>query len=232
MDRRDNTPTENAYLKDLQQQDAYDYTKDFVKTEDGKVYRVPYKTVKEVVFTNVSKDDLIDIEHCARVQYRLLLQESVLRAKIEFVWRRITITYNPAGADNGKEKISLQGLIDFLAGEGIRVDQNSLQERDCDYYKEIFHYQFNPPSIRERPPYSYSPEQWKSMKETWEKRRDEGDQEKRRKFMEWQDDYAKSHTDFVGDLPTNFPEKKELTFKEKLFGSKKKGEKGFWFHGV
>ena len=232
MDRRDNTPVENAYIKDLQQQSAYDYTKDFVKAEDGKIYRVPYKIVKEVVFTNLSKDDLIDIEHCARVQYRLLLQEAILRAKIEFVWRRITITYNPSGADNGKEKISLQGIADFLAGEGIRIDPTSLQERDCDYYKEIFSYQFNPPSIRERPPYSYSPEEWKVMKEKWETRKVEGDNEKRRKFMEWQDDYARSHIELVSDLPINFSEKKELTFVEKIFGSKKKGEKGFWFHGV
>ena len=55
MDRRDNTPVENAYIKDLQQQSAYDYTKDFVKAEDGKIYRVPYKTVKEVVLQILAK---------------------------------------------------------------------------------------------------------------------------------------------------------------------------------
>ena len=135
MDRRDSAPEESAFLKDLKAEDAeYDDKVEY----NGKTFRVPYRMIKEVVFSDLSRDELKDIEHSARLQYRLLLMDSVLKAKVEFNWNRITITYNPLEAKNRKEKTSRQQLIDFLAKEGINVKTSHTKERDLDYFEEIY----------------------------------------------------------------------------------------------
>ena len=120
MDRRDNEPSENGFIKDLKvEEKEYNDKVEY----NGKVYRVPYRMIKEVVFFDISAGDLKSIENSARLQYRLLLMDSVLKAKVEFVKNRITITYNPLEAQNRKEKTSTKELIDFLAREGIRTSK-------------------------------------------------------------------------------------------------------------
>ncbi len=217
------------------QQEMADGDYDDKVVENGKPYRVPYAIVKQVEFSNITKEDLVDLEHAARLQYRLLLNDAILKAKVEFAKLRITVVYNPSDSKNLKEKISLEGLIDFLAGEGVHVDQKSMVISDFDYYKNMYVYQFDPPSIREHPPYSYTMEEWKEMKPKYEESVRKGEEEKLTKFHEWQNAYSEQHPEMkMGTVPV--PEKK-TSFIGKVLGknSKKKAnkqEKGFWFHGV
>lgn len=148
--------------------DSADSAKDsyFIK-EDGKEYRMPYKIIKKVTFKNLDTKELIDIPHVARLQYRLLLFDAVIKAKIDFTRKTAMIIYNPPDADNIREKISRDKLIEFLAGEGVHVktDAENMEETDYDYYKELYNYAYFPPNIRENPPYGWTREEWKKEKE-------------------------------------------------------------------
>ena len=159
MDHRE-TNDVNAYEKDLKNEDIYD---EYV-TIDGKQFRIPYKVVKEVTFSDVKKEELISIENSGRLQYRFMLLEPVLRAKVEFTKGKITVVYNPTTAKNRKEKMSREDIIKFLDTEGVHVSNCPISERDFDYFVEMYSYQFDPPSIRERPPYGYTAAEWRSMK--------------------------------------------------------------------
>ena len=96
MDRRD-IREESGFAKDLKNTGKEEYI-DYTVTENGKSYRIPYKMVREMIITNVDKQELKDIPHSARIQYRLLLLDAILKAKIEFIRGKVTITYNPTGA--------------------------------------------------------------------------------------------------------------------------------------
>lgn len=235
MDHRDDPNQQNVYQKELEEQLS---GKQVIYNDqvmiDGKSYRVPYKMVKEIEFSNINKQQMIDMEHAGRLQYRLMLQDSIIRAKVEFVKQKITIVYNPATAQNNKPKLSKEELISFIAKEGVKIDPSAMHERDFDYFNEMYMYQFNPPSIRERPPYGYTMDEWKKMRDEYNKKAAEGRVENYNKFQEWQDSYAEQHPDILGETLTNSKEPKKTTLKEKIFGKKKKGEKekGFWFHGV
>lgn len=226
MDKREEAAG-NEYLKDLQQ-GGESSTVEYV-VEGGNKFRVPYKMVKEVTFENVKRDELIDIEHAARLQYRLLLSDAILRAKVEFVKQRIRLTYNPEGTEVRNEKISLEGLVAILAAEGVHVDASHAVEKDVDYYKEIYSYQYNPPSIREHAPYGYTLEEWRTMKPEYERNKAKYEEGKLRKFQEFQGEYAGEHPELLKPGVKSKPQKKPLLG---IFGKKKKGEKGFWFHGV
>ncbi len=231
MDRRDSAPEESAFLKDLKAEDAeYDDKVEY----NGKIFRVPYRMIKEVIFSDLSRDELKDIEHSARLQYRLLLMDSVLKAKVEFNWNRITITYNPLEAKNRKEKTSRQQLIDFLAKEGINVKTAHTKERDLDYFEEIYKYQFEPATIREHAPYGYSREEWKKMKPEWEQKQKEMIKAKYGKFKEFQSKYLDSHPDLAKEYGHTTRPPKKRSFVHKLLGKGEKDEKekGFWFHGA
>lgn len=229
MDRRDVHRTESAYQQDLKRQDA---AYDDKVVENGREYRIPYKMVKQVVFSNIRRDELLDLEHSARLQYRLLLMDSVLKAKVEFAKLKITVIFNPLSASNSKEKIDVDGLISFLSGEGVSIDRNHIELTDYDYYKEMYAYQFNPAVIREHPPYSYTKEQWVAMRDEWEKNSKEYEAEKVRKFHEWQDSYLRQHPELAAELGVKLGPSK-LTLKEKLFGKKgANSDKGYWFHGA
>lgn len=236
MDRRETGPKESAYQRDLRlQQEANTGEYEIKVVEDGKEYRIPYRMVKQVEFSNLSRQELIDQEHAARLQYRLLLNDAVLRAKVEFAKLKITIIYNPSDAKNTKEKISIEGIIDFLAGEGVQVDQRSMVVTDFDYYNDIYRYQFNPASIREHPPYTYTMEEWKKMKPAFEEKARKGEEEKVAKFHEWQNEYAEQNPD-MGLEKVPVPVRK-VSVLGRIFGGSgkkkaKKDEKGFWFHGV
>ena len=233
MDHRDDPANQNLYQKELAEQlSGKQVIYNDQVTIEGKTYRVPYSMIKEVEFSNVSREQMLDMEHAARLQYRLMLQESVIRAKVEFVKQKITIVYNPVGAENNKPKITKEELVKFMEGEGVRVDARSMSERDFDYFKEMYSYQFNPPSIRERPPYGYTMSEWKKMRNEYNKKASEGRVENYDKFREWQNSYASKHPEILGEsITATAPRKKGLV--EKILGKKKgDGEKGFWFHGV
>ncbi len=230
MDHREDQ-VENAYAKELAQKEGTQH-EDYV-TIDGKKYRVPYTIIREVTFENVKKEEMQDPEHAARLQYRLMLLEPVVKAKVEYNKQRITIVYNPDSAKNRMEKISISGLISFFEKEGVHLKDNPRSERDFDYVNEMYEYQFNPKSIREHPPYGYTSEEWKSMKQEYIDKMNAAREKNTAKFKEWQENYAEGHTDVLADKLSKEP--KKLTLKEKMFGKKSKkreNEKQFWFHGA
>ena len=230
MDRRESAPEESGFLKDLKTEELeYDDKVEY----KGKTYRVPYKMIKEVIFSNLNPQELKDIEHSARLQYRLLLLDSVVRAKVEFTWKKITITYNPPESTNRKEKISQQELAQFLANEGVNVNPASIAERPVDYFEEIYKYQFEPATIREHAPYGYSKEEWKTMKPEWEKKQREMIDAKYQKFKNFQNSYLDTHPELAKEYNYT-PAPKKLSIMDRIMGKGRKGEKdkGFWFHGI
>ena len=229
MDRRDNEPSENGFLKDLKAEEK-EYND---KVEyNGKVYRVPYRMIREVVFSNVSSDELKSIENSARIQYRLLLMDAVLKAKVEFVKNRITITYNPEDAQNRKEKTSRHQLADFLAKEGVSVNEENTQERVVDYFEEIYKPQFEPATIREHAPYGYSREEWKKLKPEWQDNQEKLIKAKFEKFRAFQENYLDAHPELAREHGhVKKPKKHSLIDRLKGKGKDDK-EKGFWFHGA
>ncbi len=222
MDRRANV-SESSYEKDLKDGTEFD---EFL-TINGKRYRVPYRIVREVAFSDVRKDELIDLEHAARLQYRLLLMEPVLRAKVEFAKQRITIVYNNLEAQNRKEKIGLEALLDFISKEGVHLYANPREERDFNYVSEMYGYHFEPKSIREHPPYGYSREEWLKMKPGYERSAALGRQRNLESFHAFQSSYAEEHPEVFGKAAQQKPR-----LMQRLFKGGKKKQKGFWFHGV
>lgn len=205
--------------------------------ENGKQYRVPYRMIKRVVFSNVKKEELQDIQHSARLQYRLMLMDPVIKANVNFTKRIITILYNPKTADNIREKTSKEELIEFLEKQGVHVDANSMVDEDYDYYKNLYTYAYMPPSIRETTPYGYTKEEWLNMRKDWQEKMQKVEDGKLQKHLEWQDSYLEQHPEMAGAIKPNFqksaaPVKKSML--GGLLGKKevKKKEKGFWFHGI
>ncbi|MGC8586360.1 MAG: hypothetical protein ACP5K5_02335 [Candidatus Micrarchaeia archaeon] len=161
---------------------------------DGKKYRVPYGMIKHVVFRNIKKSELVDLQHAARLQYRLMLMEPVIKATVSFVKSEISILYNPVGADNSKPKTSLEELKEFLKKEGINVDEKSIEEEDFDY-RHFYTYAFSPKEVRDRPPYTYTQEEWRKMKPEVMKKKGESAKKKWERFLEWQKKYEEEHKD-------------------------------------
>ncbi|MDE1856815.1 MAG: hypothetical protein KGH98_01885 [Candidatus Micrarchaeota archaeon] len=233
MDHRE-VVHESQYQKDLKQQaEAEEKEYDDYVVEDGKRFRVPYKMIKRVVFRDVSQKEMVDLEHAARLQYRLMLQDPIIKASINYVKSTITVLFNPDTAENRREKISVDQLIKFLADEGVHVDRSKMDLEDYDYYKNFYSYAFNPPSIRERPPYGYSMKQWKDMKDEYLKKYEEGNVKKLEKFQQWRKEYEATHWNAEQAEGQNDNGKKPLL--AGIFSRKKpkaNKDKGFWFHGV
>jgi hypothetical protein len=161
--------------------------------ESNRQYYVPYKTVREAVFSNLKKGELIDAQHAARLQYRLMLLDPVIKAVVDFKESSIMILYNPKTADNTKAKTDLAEIVKFLSKEGVRVDQAGTTDKDYNYYKEFYYPAHNPSTINESPPYGYTMKEWEAMKPGWEKRRHEAEAKKEKKFIEWQNEYLKKN---------------------------------------
>ena len=229
MDRRD-IREESGFAKDLKNTGKDEYI-DYTITENGRSYRIPYKMVREMVITGVDKQELKDIPHSARIQYRLLLLDSILKAKIEFIRGKVTITYNPTGAANSKDKISKEEIINFFAEQGVHIDHKGIAEREVDYINEIYKPQFDPAQIREHAPYGYTREEWKKMKPQYAERLLEGERKKQERFHEWQQSYIKKYPEIAKEYGIEAePEKKG--FLARITSKKGKSEKGYWFHGV
>ncbi|MCL4383526.1 hypothetical protein M1278_02725 [Candidatus Marsarchaeota archaeon] len=113
---------------------------------------IPYDIIKQAVF-EVNKSDLIDIPHCARLQYNLLKLDAIIKAKVEYNKALITIIYNPKSAENEKNKIDLNEIKQFLEKQGIKIKDARISEKDYDYYNKFYLYAFNPKQIRYHPPY-------------------------------------------------------------------------------
>lgn len=239
MDRREETQHEaNEYQKELAQQSSLDekeLEKQYIEI-DGTKFRVPYRIIKKVVFSNISQQEMRDMDHAARIQYRLMLNDAVLKATVNFVKQTISVVYNHKEADNLKDKVSRQDLIDMLAKEGVHIDPHAVEERDYDYVKEFYTYAFHPTRIREHAPYSYTIEQWRKMKPQWEAKQAEFEAKKLEAHRKFQEEYDKT----VWHPEKGAAEAKaaEPTLLDKILGRKpkpketKQKDKGFWFHGV
>ena len=200
--------------------------------ENGNLFRVPYRMVAKVTFSNVSKADFVDPEHAARLQYRLMLNDAILKARVHYAKGNIVIIYNPENADNLKEKISLEEIIKFLNSEGVHVSAANAVKEDYDYYKNFYSYAFSPPAIREHAPYGYTLQEWRKIKPEWEKKKVEYTVKKEQQFHDWQMSYLREHPELAKELGIELQDKKKLTLKEKLLGRKSSSGKGFWFHGA
>ncbi len=233
MDRRD-IHEASHYQQDLEKerQSGKAVEDEYLIDNQGNKVRMPYRMIKEVRFANLNQKDMVDPQHAARLQYRLSLLDSVIKASVNYARSRITIIYNPKGAQNRREQISQQELIEFLAKEGVKIDTNAITERDYDYVKEFYNYAYFSPQIREHPPYGYTKEEWEKMRDGWNEKMDKYTKEKLEKFEEWQKEYAAS----MG-IDGAKAEPQKVTALDKILGRKKgpkgkKDEKGFWFHGV
>jgi hypothetical protein len=183
--------------------------------------------IKKVEFYNVKKEDMIDHPHAARLQYRLMLLDPVIKAFVEYKREKITVIYNPSTAENIREKMSLEELIKFLEKEGIHVDRSVMVESDYDYHKEFYNYAFNPKVIREHPPYGYTKEQWKKMKPEWERKMEEYKVKKFQNHKNFQKAYEEQHPEVYGNskqsasnnetIANSAPEKK-MEKKKGIFG--------------
>ncbi len=239
MDHREDTQNErNRYKKELdeQQQQEIDFEKQYIE-ENGNKFRVPYRTVRRVLFTNVSQSEMRDIEHAARLQYRLMLMDPILKATVNFTKKTITITYNPTTADNLKEKTSVPEIAKFLAEQGVHVDISTAKEEDYDYVHEFYNYAFNPPAIREHPPYGYTKKEWEKLKPKWEEKSAKALKEKYQKHKQFQREYdekvwAIKNPEAAAAKAKEEQKKKSLI--HRLFGKKSSSSKGkeFWFHGI
>lgn len=218
-----------------QTQKSADYDEYIV--ENGKRFRVPYKIIKEVTFTNLKREELVDIPHAARLQYRLMLLEPVIKASVDFTKLRISAIYNPRTAPNIREKMSFEELVEFLSKQGISVDPKHTIERDYDYYKEFYSYTYNPKTIRERAPYGYTKEEWQTMKPEWEIKMKESEKVKQEKFRKFQEAYLENHPEEAPKIVEGYTAKADPAKKGLLGGvlkrkKKQNKEKGFWFHGI
>jgi hypothetical protein len=223
----------NTHATNTQQIRASDEgTYDAYVTENGKRYRVPYRIIKRVTFENVDRRELVDIPHAARLQYRLMMMDPIIKATVNFTKAKIIIIFNPVGAENSKEKISLGGIVDTLAKEGVNVSAEAATVEDYDYYKNLYSYAYAPPSIRERVPWGYTREQWDRMKIGREERAAQAERAKQEKFRKFQEGYLEDNPEKARLIDPSYTPKPG-TSAIRLFGKKRKDQsKGFWFHGI
>lgn len=203
---------------------------DWFVEEEGKRYVVPYRIIKRVLFSNISQKELIDIPHAARLQYRLMLLEPVIKATVNYVKGTILVTYNNTGSGNQKEKMSQKEIIEFLGTQNVHVDPNAIDERDYDYYNEFFKHTFSPESVRETAPYGVKIEEWRKIRPEYEAKTKEAFKKKMESFHEWQDSYADEHPEILNEyVKEGVAGKKSGLFKKR----KQKGSTGgHWFHGI
>ncbi len=159
--------------------------------EEGKKYEIPYHLIKKAVFSNLRKEDLIDVQHSARLQYRLMCLDTVIKAIVDFNELKITVIYNPADADNNGAKMDIEWLIEFLEKEGVGTHHGSIKNEDFDYYGQFYSCAFFPQPIRKSAPYGYTLDEWKKMEKSFIEKSAASRKSKSAKFKVWQDEYQK-----------------------------------------
>ncbi len=227
MDKSQTAPKRSAYQEDLQstaglseEQISGQYV-----MENGNRIRVPYRMVREVIFTNVKHTgEFADAEHAARLQYRLMLNDAILKARVFFIRNKIAVIYNPKDATNLKEKIDIEEIKMFLREQGVEIDEGSISDQPYDYYKDLYTYAFMPPAIREHAPYGYTLKEWKRMKPEWNRKSIEYKAKKEAKQEKFRQEYLLEHPELAKELGIEIKDDK----KRKRQGA----DKGFWFHGV
>jgi len=169
--------------------------------ELGKKYHIPYKIVKEAVI-KVKKEDLKSFGDAAALQYKLMTDDAILKASVNYPKGTITVIFNPVGAKNLRPKTELDAILAKLAREGVAA--LNAEEHDYDYYKDFYSYAFSPPKIRDRPPYGYDEKTWQKIKEDYESQRQKHEKEKLNKFRKWQAQYYQRHRDILDKYPQDF----------------------------
>ncbi len=193
MDRRHAKEAENAYSRGLKERtDESAGWKEFIEI-DGKRFRVPYGIIRKAEFHNLKPEEMIDQQNAARLQYKLMLNDAVIKASVDFIRKRITVIYNPVGAENTREKTSVEALEAFLAENGIKITKEGTSDEDYDYYKEFYLKAFSPERIREHAPYGWSMGEWRKERGKWEKKLAGMRSRKLGRFHKWQEAYASAH---------------------------------------
>ncbi len=228
MDKSSTAPKKSAYQEDLQ--NTASLTEEQIKSqyimENGNLIRVPYRMVRQAVFTDViHTGEFSDQEHAARLQYRLMLNDAILKARVFYIRNRITVIYNPKDAKNLKEKIDLKEIAALLKSQGVDVGSSQVTDEPYDYYKDFYTYAFSPAEIREHPPYGYTIQEWRRMKPAWEKKKKTYEQRKVAKQEEFRQSYLQEHPELAKELGIEVRQ-------EKGRGKRSDKGKGFWFHGV
>src|SRR5271157_5338227 len=159
--------------------------------EDGKKYRIRYHMMNREIFSNLDKNELVDVSHSAKLQYRLLLLDPVIKATVDFNELKIVVVYNPDSADNNNAKMSMEKLVEFLAQEGVHVRQVGTKNEDYDYYTQLYSYAYASPSIRKSAPWSYTIAEWERHEPAFIKKSKKREKEKIAKFRAWQNTYLK-----------------------------------------
>lgn len=162
-------------------------------TDSGVRYRMPFRMVTKTTFADLKQDELIDARHAARLQYRLMLLESVIKATVDFANLKITVIYNPAGSGNGRPETDADKMRAFLEGQGVHALPENTREEHYDYITKLYSYAYLPARTRTSAPYGYTAQEWQSMEPAYEKKSANADKKKLAKFRAWQVQYLKEH---------------------------------------
>lgn len=227
MDKSQTAPKRSAYQEDLQ--NTAGLSEEQINAqyviENGNRIRVPYRMVREVVFTNVKHTgEFADPEHAARLQYRLMLNDAILKARVFFIRNKIAVIYNPKDASNLKEKIDIEEIKAFLREQGVEIDEGSISDHPYDYYKDLYSYAFMPPAIREHAPYGYTLKEWKRMKPEWDRKTIKYKAKKEAQQERFRQEYLAEHPELAKELGIEIKDPKKR--------KRQDANKGFWFHGV
>ena len=71
MDRSDKQPQKSEYQQELEHSASINQSmleNQYITDERGNKFRVPYRKVRQVVFSKISKESYPDQEHAARLQ--------------------------------------------------------------------------------------------------------------------------------------------------------------------
>jgi len=157
MDRRELHNTQ-GYAEELarESKEEIDVSKEYIKEGDALI-RMPYRKIKKVTFTNIKKEELKDIPHAARLQYRLLTNDAIIKAKVHYQKELIEIYYNPKSSENKstQPKMSLDEIIKILNENSVHPEKDAIKEEIVDYKKTLFDRAFNAKQIRHAKPYSW-----------------------------------------------------------------------------
>ncbi|MGC8567804.1 MAG: hypothetical protein ACP5RP_00895 [Candidatus Micrarchaeia archaeon] len=165
---------------------------DYKLIDNGTECMVPYHIIKEAVISGISSEELKDRYYAARLQYRLMLLNPVIKATVNFAKLEIKIIYNSTESKNKMDKMSLDELIEFLNAQGIHVDKERVEDKDFDYF-EYYKYEYNPKEVRSVRPYGVSAEEWEKRKPAYIEKVKKSRKEKFAKFKEWQKSYTEAN---------------------------------------
>ncbi len=203
MDKKNKIPQKSAYQEDLQR--TATLTKEQIDNqyimEDGNPIRVPYRMVRQITLTGIRPAGAFsDQEHAARLQYNLLLNPAILKARVHYIKSSIIIIYNPKDTDNLKEKIDTDEIKHLLYEQNVEIDDNSIKDEPYDYYKYFYSYAFKSPSVKEHSPYGYTLQEWEGMKPEWEEKVKKYTKKKERIQKQFQESYLNEHPELAEDF--------------------------------